>query len=66
MTLNDELFRSLWQQRKQEEQEINFRDRQEIKELARCVYWDNISIKGKVAKNSKGHVLATFLWPNKN
>jgi DNA-binding MltR family transcriptional regulator len=32
-----ELFRSLWQQRKQEEQEINFRDRQEIKELARCV-----------------------------
>jgi hypothetical protein len=37
MTLNDDLFRSLWQQRKQEEQEINFRDRQEIKELARCV-----------------------------
>jgi hypothetical protein len=30
-----QFFRTLWLQRKQEEQEINYRDRQEIKELAR-------------------------------
>jgi hypothetical protein len=31
------LYRTLWQQRKQEEQEINYRDIQEAKELARSL-----------------------------